>query len=76
MRARDREAFKVFRFPRAVLWEGGDGDVEAREAGEAAEDEEGEGKGVERGAEAEGEGGDGGGDAEGDLFFLSHQLVK
>ncbi|KAL8954294.1 MAG: hypothetical protein Q9193_007297, partial [Seirophora villosa] len=47
---------------------GGDGDVEAGEAGEAAEDEEGEEEGVERGAQAEREGCGGGGDAEGDLY--------
>lgn len=63
----DREAFKVFGFARCVFGEGGDGDVEAGEAGEPAEDEEGEEEGVEGGAEAEGEGAGGGGDAKGDL---------
>lgn len=72
-RSHDREAgryrrsFEVLAFSRGVFGHGGDGDVEAREAGEAAEDEEGEEERVEGGAQAEGEGADGGGDAEGDL---------
>jgi hypothetical protein len=50
------------------VWHVGDGDVEAREAGEAAEHEEGQDEGVGRGVEAEGEGRGGGGEAEGDLW--------
>lgn len=63
-------AFKVLRFPRGVLGQRGDGDVEAREAGEAAEDEEGQEEGVEWGAKAEGKGARGGGDTEGDLHAV------
>ena len=63
----DRGALEVFGLAGCVFGEGGDGDVEAGKAGQAAEDEEGEEEGVDGGAEAEGEGADGGGDAEGDL---------
>lgn len=72
-RSHDRQArwygrsFEVLAFPRGIFGEGGDGDVEAREAGQAAKDEEGEEERVDGGAQAEGEGADGGGDAEGDL---------
>lgn len=58
---------KILAFPGGVFRDGGNGDVEARKAGEAAEDEEGKEERVERGAQTEGEGADGGGDAEGDL---------
>lgn len=67
---RDGQALEVFGFAGCVFGEGGDGDVEAGEACETAEDEEGEEEGVEGGAEAEGEGAGGGGDAEGDLAHL------
>lgn len=66
-RSRDRRALEVLALARRVLGQHGDGHVEAREAGQAAEDEEGEEDVVEGGADAEGEGGAGGGDAEGDL---------
>jgi len=80
-RSNDRQAcrygcsFEVLAFPGGVFGEGGDGDVEAREAGEAAEDEEGEEERVDGGAQAEGEGADGGGDAEGDLWVGRRELV-
>ena len=65
---RDRRALEVLRFASRVLGHVGDGDVEACQAREAAEHEEGEDEVVERGAEADCEGGGGGGDAEGYLY--------
>lgn len=67
---RDGGPLKVFALPRGVFGEGGNSDVEASKAGEAAEDEEREEEGVKWGAEAEGEGGGGRGDAEGDLYHI------
>ncbi|KFY20136.1 hypothetical protein V493_07741 [Pseudogymnoascus sp. VKM F-4281 (FW-2241)] len=67
-RGRDGRALKVCRLARRVLGHVGDCDVEAREACEAAEHEEGEDEVVGGGAEADCEGGGGGGDAEGYLF--------
>lgn len=64
---RDRRALKVLRLAGRVLGHHGDGDVEAREAREAAENEEGQEQVVDRGAETEGEGSGRGADAEGDL---------
>jgi hypothetical protein len=69
-RSGDGCTFKVLRFPGCVFGYHGDGYVEARETGEAAEDEEGEEEVVERGAHAEGEGGCGGRDAEGYLLHF------
>jgi hypothetical protein len=66
-RSRNRRAFKVLGFAGRVFGQHSDGDVEAREAGQAAEDEEGEEDVVEGRADAHGEGGSSGGDAEGDL---------
>lgn len=60
-------SLEVAGFARGVLGDVGGGDVEAREAGETAEDEEGKANVVERGADADGEGDDGGSEAEGDL---------
>ena len=60
----DGEAFKVFALARRVLGEARHGNVEARQAGEPAEDEEGEEESVERGSKAEGECCCGGCDAE------------
>lgn len=70
-RGGDGRALKVGGLTRGVL---GDvaavgGDVEAREAGQAAEDEEGEANVVERGAHADGEGDDCGGETEGNLYI-------
>ena len=65
---RDRRALEILRFASCVLGHVGDGDVEACQAREAAEDEEGEDEVVEGGAEADCEGGGGGGDAEGYLY--------
>lgn len=48
-RSGDWGALEVARLARRVLGQGGDGDVEAREARQAAEDEEGEEESVERG---------------------------
>jgi hypothetical protein len=62
-------AFEVLGFAGRVFGNHGDGDVEARETGEAAEDEEGEQDVVDGGAEAEGEGCGGGADTEGDLGY-------
>lgn len=70
-RRRDRRALKVGRLARRILGHVGDGDVEAREAGQAAQHEEGEDEVVGGGAEADCEGGGGGGDAEGDLFRVA-----
>lgn len=67
---RDRRALEVLGLASRVFGDVGDGDVEAREAREAAEHEEGEDEVVEGGAEADCEGGGGGGDAEGYLFRL------
>lgn len=66
-RCGDRSALEVLRLARGVLGDDGGGDVEAREAGEAAEHEEGEADVVERCAQADGEGDDGWGEAEGYL---------
>ena len=60
----DRGSLEVLGFARRVFGQHGDCDVEAREAGEAAEDEEGEEEVVERRAETEAEGGGSGGYAE------------
>lgn len=61
---RDRRALEVVRLARGVLGQLRDRHVEAREPGEAAEDEDGEEDVVGRRAKAEGEGGGGGGHAE------------
>lgn len=53
---RDWEALEILRLAGSVFWEGGGGDVEAREAGQTAQEEEGEEEGVEGGAQAEGVG--------------------
>lgn len=66
-RGGDRGAFKVFALAGGVLGQDGDGDVEAGESGEAAEDEKCEADGISDGSEANGEGDHGGGDTEGDL---------
>jgi hypothetical protein len=66
----DRGAFEELGFARRVLGDQGCGDVEAREAGQTAQHEEGEEEVVEGGAQAEREGCRGGGDAEGDLGVL------
>lgn len=68
-RRRDRRALEVGRLAVGVLGDdvGVRGNVEAREARQAAQDKEAEAEVVERGADANGEGDDGGGDAEGDL---------
>lgn len=63
----DRGAFKVLALARGVFGQHGDCDVEAGEAGKAAEDEEGEEEVVEWGAKAEGESSGGGRDAKGYL---------
>jgi hypothetical protein len=65
----DRGALEELGFAGCVLGDEGGGDVEAREAREAAEHEEGEEEVVDGGAETEGEGCRGGGDAEGDLWM-------
>ena len=57
-------ALEVLGLAGRVLGQRRHGNVEAREARQAAEDEEGEEQRVEWGAEAEGEGGAGGRDAE------------
>lgn len=57
-------SLKVLAFSGSVFRKRGHGDVEAGEAREAAEDEEGQEERIERGAEAEREGGGGGGDTE------------
>jgi hypothetical protein len=49
----DGRAFEVVALASRVFWNHGDGHVEARESGEAAQDEEGEEQMVDRGAEAE-----------------------
>lgn len=72
----DGRALKVLRFSGCVLGEHGDGDVEAGEAEEAAEDEEGEEDVVGWRAHAEGEGGGGGGDAEGYLWGLVSDSIS
>ena len=53
---RDGRALEIPGFPRRVLGQAGHGNVEAGEAREATEDEEGEEEAVERRAEAEGKG--------------------
>jgi hypothetical protein len=53
----DGRAFEVIALPGLVFGDHGDGDVEAREAGQAAEHEESEEQVVDGCAEAEGEGG-------------------
>lgn len=58
---------EVLRLASGVLGKHGDGDVEAGEAGKAAEDEEGEKKMIEGGAQTKRECSAGRGDAEGDL---------
>lgn len=72
-RGGDGRALEVLALARGVLGQGADGDVEARKAREAAEDEEGQKDGVGEGAHANGEGDHGGGDAEGDLVLVSTQ---
>lgn len=64
----DRGALEVLGFAGCVLGHHGDGYVEARETGEAAQDEEGEQDVVDGGAEAEAEGCGCGGNAEGYLW--------
>lgn len=64
---RDGRALEIPGFPRRVLGQAGHGDVEAGEAREATEDEEGEEEAVERRAEAEGKGCGRRGYAEGNL---------
>lgn len=66
-RRRDRRALKVGRLARRVLGDRRRRHVEARQAREPAEHEEGQAQVVEGGADADGEGDNGGGDAEGDL---------
>jgi hypothetical protein len=63
----DRYAFEVLRLPGRILGHHGDGYVEARETGQAAEDEEGKQEVIEGRAQTEAEGGGSGSDAEGDL---------
>lgn len=63
----DGGALEVLGLARGVLGDDGGGDVEAGEAGEAAQDEEGEAEVVEGRAQANGKGYYGGGEAEGDL---------
>jgi hypothetical protein len=63
----DRYAFEILRLAGRILGHHGDGYVEARETGQAAEDEEGEQEVVERRAQTETEGSGSGSDAEGDL---------
>ena len=53
---RDGRALEIPGFPRRVFGQAGHGDVEAREAREAAQDKKGEEEAVERRAEAEGKG--------------------
>lgn len=74
-RSRDRRALKVGRFASRVFGDVGDGDVEAREAGQTAENEECEDEVVGGGAEADCEGGGGGGDAEGYLFINRQHTI-
>lgn len=57
-------ALKVLRLAGGVLGDRGGGHVEAGQAGQAAEHEEGQADVVERGAHADGEGNDRGGEAE------------
>ena len=66
-RGRDGRALEVLALARGVLGQRRDGHVEAREAREPAEDEEGQPDRVGKGAEAEREGDHGGCHAEGDL---------
>jgi hypothetical protein len=63
----NRCAFEVLGFAGCVLGDHGDGDVEACETGEAAENEEAEQDVIEGCAKTEGEGGGGRTNAEGDL---------
>jgi hypothetical protein len=69
-RSGDGCAFEVLAFARCVFGQHGDGDVEAGQTREAAENEEGEEEVVEGRADAEGEGGCGGGDTEGYLLWF------
>lgn len=51
-RGRDGCSLKVFALAGGILGEHGDGDVEAREASQAAKDKEGQGQGIEDGTHA------------------------
>ncbi len=64
---RDGRALEIPGFPRRVFGQAGHGDVEAREAREAAQDEEGEEEAVERRAEAQSKGSGRRGYAKGNL---------
>jgi hypothetical protein len=66
-RGGDGGAFEVLALAGGVLGHVGNGDIEAREAREAAQHEEGEEDVVDGRAQTEREGGRGGGYAEGDL---------
>lgn len=66
-RRRDRGALKEFALARAVLGQDGDGNVEARESGEATEDEKSQTDRVSEGSETNGEGDHGGCNPKGDL---------
>lgn len=82
----DRSTLKVFRLSSLVLGQNSHGNVEASQAGQAAEDEEGQEEVVERGANTHGERGGGGGEAEGDLrmrvkrsvyiFHIEYRIVE
>ena len=65
----DRRALEVLRFAGCVLGHHGDGHVEAREAGEAAEHEEREQDVIDGRAETEAECGGCGGDTKGYLYM-------
>lgn len=64
----NRCALEVLALARGILGQHGDGNVKARKAREAAQDEEGEEDVVGGGAEAKGEGGAGGCNAKGNLY--------
>jgi hypothetical protein len=74
-RARDGRALEVAALAGVVLGQVLDGDVEAREPGQAAAEEEAEAEAVDKGVEAEHKGGHGGRDAEADEVRERVQLL-